>query len=539
MDLNNEFLTSARNFQKPRVTVVVPCFNQEVFLFECLNSLIAQTMPGWEAFVVDDCSPHRISERIVASYDDPRIHCIRHDANRGLAVSRNTGLDGGSAPVVVCIDADDFLHPEFLSATLGLIEERGVDCAYTEFQLVGLSQDVWTFEPKSKNDIAKVQWIPGPGTVMRRAVWERVGGYSPELRWNEDWDFWIAAIDLGFSVARVPRSLYFYRRHAKTATATLSEMLEWRTREVILKKRAAFFAVGDRARVFRADGLLRSAHANRTAAHRWQSVVLTARAFAVRPELLVSEAKAAIRRRLRWVRKIQRRAQSIIQSTGQKYFWNGKSDIASANDTDQRLGWDAYAPVLHSRYGYLSHDYDLLGDILDKVGAHFVLEIGCGTGRLVPVYLVRDVRSIWLQDVSGQALEICRRRFFCQRQIQYFEGDIQSIPTSAAPDVIVANRVLQHILHDAELRELLTHLMSMTRYFYVNETGIEEAAARGDPYLRGRDYGRIFSDLGCRLVAKGELTAEGGARQTWMLFARDAEPGGASSAEQRSTTCTR
>jgi hypothetical protein len=79
---------------------------------------------------------------------------------------------------------------------------------------------------------------------MRRSVWEQVGGYSAELRWNEDWDFWIGAVHLGVSFGRVARPLYFYRRHANSGTAALPGMTEWMTREVILKKRAAFFAVG-------------------------------------------------------------------------------------------------------------------------------------------------------------------------------------------------------------------------------------------------------------------------------------------------------
>src|SRR5207249_74344 len=210
-----------------RVTIAIPCFRQEAFLFECLNSLVAQTMPAWEAFVVDDCSPHHIADRVVVSYDDARIRYIRHDTNRGLAASRNTGLQAGCGPFVLCIDADDFLDPGFLAATLDAIERQDADCAYTEYQLIGLSRDVWPWQPKSANEIASVQWLPGPGVVMRRSVWEQVGGYSAELRWNEDWDFWIGVVHRGVSFERVPRPLYFNRRHANSRTATLPEMAEW------------------------------------------------------------------------------------------------------------------------------------------------------------------------------------------------------------------------------------------------------------------------------------------------------------------------
>jgi hypothetical protein len=125
---------------------------------------------------------------------------------------------------------------------------------------------------------------------MRRSLWERVGGFSAELRWNEDWDFWIGAASPGFSFERVQPALYFHRRHADCRTAsTLSETAEWITREAILQKRAAFFAKEDRAAHFRSGGLLTSARASRAARRRWQAVRLTTRAIAVNPKLLFSQ----------------------------------------------------------------------------------------------------------------------------------------------------------------------------------------------------------------------------------------------------------
>jgi glycosyltransferase involved in cell wall biosynthesis len=522
---------------EPRVTIAVPCFKQEVFLFECLNSLMAQTMAAWEGIVVDDSSPARMVDQIVSSYNDPRIRSIRHDTNRGLAASRNTGLRAGHAPFALCIDADDFLHPEFLSATLDAIERQGADCVYTEFQLVGLSNDVRTWEPKSADELARVQWIPGPGVVMRRSVWERVGGYSEELRWNEDWDFWIGAMAAGCSFERVPHPLYFYRRHAHTMTGPLSLKTDWMTREVILKKRAPFFAVRDRARKFRIGGLLDSARAHRVLGHRWRPLVLTVRAAAIDPKLIFSESKAAVRRRLRIVRQIERKLKLQIRQIGQKQLLNSKTNSHNLVETKISRDWDSYAPALHDRHGYLSHDFAVLGHVIDKTEAHSVLEVGGGTGRLVPVYLTHNVETIWLQDISERALDLCRQRFFCQKHIRYFHGNVQSIPISAAPDLIVSDRVLQHILDDDEFKETMNYLTSMTRYFYVNEAGIEEAISLGVPYLlKGRDYVQIFRDLGCRLVEQDDLTAEGGARQRWMLFVTEKNVDDPTSPDQQLST---
>jgi len=525
-----------RTGPEPRVTIAVPCFKQEVFLFECLNSLIAQTMPSWQAFVVDDCSPAATAHWIVTSYGDSRIHCIRHDSNRGPAAAKNTGLQAGDAPFALYLDADDFIHPEFLSATLEAIEGRGTDCVYTEFQNVGLSNEVWfTQDPKSASELAQYQWLPGPGVMMRRSVWEAAGGYSTDLRFNEDWDFWIAAMELGVSVARVPRPFYYYRRHAHSLTATQGDN-DRITRELILKKRPAFFAVGDRARTFRAGGLLASARAHSVLGHRWQSLELAARAVAINPTLIFSESKSAIRRRLRLVRRIGRQLKSKFDRIGQKELANSKTDGHNSTKSNLLRDWDALAPAIHNQYGYLSHDYSLLGQVIDKTGARFLLEVGCGSGRLVPVYLMHNAQTIWLQDVSGRALDLCRQRFFRQGQIRYFRGSVQSIPMSTEVDLIVANRVFQHILDDAEFAETLAHLATMTRYFYVNECGIEDAIRLRDPNVKGRDYAHIFRGLGWRVTEQGKLTAEFDSQQSWTLFAKEGKACRAWSMDQGTRT---
>lgn len=498
---------------RPRVTIAVPCFKQEEFLFECLNSLIAQTMPSWQAFVVDDCSPAAKAQQIASSYNDPRIRCIRHNFNRGLSASRNTGLQAGYAPFVLCVDADDFLHPEFLSATLEAIDNRGVDCAYTQFQCFGVANHLWfTQEPKSVGDLAYEQWLPGPGVTMRRSVWKAVGGYSTDLRYNEDLDFWIAALQRGVSVAHVPRPLYFYRRHAHSMTATQpgNELI---TREMILRRHPAFFVEGDRIRPFRAAGLAAAAYTHHAMGHRWQYIRLMAEAVSVDPKRLFSETRIAARG---LVRKIKRKGQALIRKMHQM-----RVSPSDEQDNIMPLDWDSRAPIIHNRYGYLSHDLPVLSSIIERTASRSVLEIGCGSGRLVPVYLTHNVQTIWLQDVSKRALEICRERFFYQTHIRYIQGNVQSIPISAEPDLVIANRVLQHVLDDAEFRETMNHLTSLAWYFYINEAGIEEANSIGDPYLKGRDYVKILCDLGFRLIHRGDLEAEYGSRQKWMLFATE------------------
>jgi glycosyltransferase involved in cell wall biosynthesis len=160
--------------------MAVPSFKQEAFLFECLNSLIAQTMPLCEAIVVD-CLPDCIISRIVPASDDPRVRYIRHDINLGPDQSKNTGLQPGTAPFPLGVDADNFFHP---------IDRQGADGAYTDFQLIGDLNSVRKFEPKPTEGLAEEQWV----LVRELRCVARLGG---------------RCVHLGFTFARATSASFF------------------------------------------------------------------------------------------------------------------------------------------------------------------------------------------------------------------------------------------------------------------------------------------------------------------------------------------
>ena len=93
-------------------SVIIPCYNGEAYLRETLDSLLAQEYTAWEAIVIDDCSTDQ-SAMIVDDYakGDKRFKLLRHELNRGLSASRNTGITAAKGRYVVFLDADDLLMP--------------------------------------------------------------------------------------------------------------------------------------------------------------------------------------------------------------------------------------------------------------------------------------------------------------------------------------------------------------------------------------------------------------------------------------------
>ena len=201
-----------------RATVVIPCYNQSHFLGECLESVRAQTYPDWEAVVVDDASPDGDDiRRVVEELEDDRIRVVRHASNKGLGGSRNTGIRESRTELVLPLDADDRITPGCLEALVGALDaDPELDCAYADVQLFGRTEEVLEFPgpPPGKPMLRAEHTIPGAGTMMRKALWERLGGYDEAdvLRMGrEDFEFWIRAFDTGCRSKRLTEPVYEYR----------------------------------------------------------------------------------------------------------------------------------------------------------------------------------------------------------------------------------------------------------------------------------------------------------------------------------------
>lgn len=111
----------------PMVSVIVPVYNVEQYLHRCLDSILQQTMPDWEAICVDDGSPDG-SARILKEYAerDSRIRILTKE-NGGLSSARNAGTAIARGKYVNYVDSDDFIHPQTLELAVALAERDGSD----------------------------------------------------------------------------------------------------------------------------------------------------------------------------------------------------------------------------------------------------------------------------------------------------------------------------------------------------------------------------------------------------------------------------
>ena len=98
-----------------KVSVIVPVYNVDPYLVECLDNIINQTLKEIEIICVDDCSTDN-SYMILEEYSkkDSRIKLIKHKENRGLGPARNTGIENATGEYISFIDSDDYVSLDFL-----------------------------------------------------------------------------------------------------------------------------------------------------------------------------------------------------------------------------------------------------------------------------------------------------------------------------------------------------------------------------------------------------------------------------------------
>lgn len=120
----------------PKISIIVPVYNAEVWLPRCVDSLIGQSYKNLEIILVDDGSTDG-SLRICQNYaaEDRRVVVVHKD-NGGASSARNAGLDICTGDYVGFIDSDDYAHPQMYEALLYALTAFGQDMGMVEFKFV-------------------------------------------------------------------------------------------------------------------------------------------------------------------------------------------------------------------------------------------------------------------------------------------------------------------------------------------------------------------------------------------------------------------
>jgi glycosyltransferase involved in cell wall biosynthesis len=165
------------------VSVIIPTYNRAHLVGRAIQSAFNQTCQDFEVIVVDDGSTDNTGE-VVKSFNDPRIHYIRHSENRGVATARNTGIDAAHGEYIAFLDSDDEWLPEKLQHQLDIFREADeeVGLVYSEFVRVYPNGKV-----KRHREAARGVSVGFTCTwLVKREVFESIEGFDETMPALED-----------------------------------------------------------------------------------------------------------------------------------------------------------------------------------------------------------------------------------------------------------------------------------------------------------------------------------------------------------------
>jgi hypothetical protein len=207
-----------RERSRPMVSVVIPMYNAAETVIEALDSVAGSTMRSWEIVVVNDGSTDGGGEMVrewAERHPNQRLGLFRHEVNRGLPPSRNTGMKRARADLLLMLDADNRVRPFGISRLVtALVKDPGADFAYgllDRFDLSGplglISKFGW--EPAR---LRSGNYIDALAMIRRRALFE-MSGYTedPRLMGVEDYDLWARMAEDGRRGAFVRQIVAGYR----------------------------------------------------------------------------------------------------------------------------------------------------------------------------------------------------------------------------------------------------------------------------------------------------------------------------------------
>jgi glycosyltransferase involved in cell wall biosynthesis len=190
----------------PKVSVVVPAFNVEAYVADCLASVRAQTLPDWECIVVDDGSVDGTAQR-VRQMADPRIR-LMPQANQGVSAARNAGLAQAAGEYVLFLDGDDRLHPQALSRLAAQLDrDAHAVAAYGTVWVIFEDGSPYPQKALHRRSCPSGDLL-GPllrweiflqigSSMARTRVARQLGGFKAELRLSEDWEFFCRLAGVG------------------------------------------------------------------------------------------------------------------------------------------------------------------------------------------------------------------------------------------------------------------------------------------------------------------------------------------------------
>ncbi|ABB23844.1 glycosyltransferase [Pelodictyon luteolum] len=206
----------AGNTSLPFVSVIIPSFNEEDSIAQCIESALALDYPAYEIIIVDDGS-RDLTLPIIERYD---VSVIRLRTNRGKVEALNRGIEKAKGEIIFFTDSDSSLDPKVLrylvagfsddtvGAVAGMVLPKRHNSYLLRMQTIEYIYGQSIIKKAQLKSGGAVSICPGPATAFRRSVLLETGGYRNRTL-AEDFDITLEMMELGYRAVYEPRAVSY------------------------------------------------------------------------------------------------------------------------------------------------------------------------------------------------------------------------------------------------------------------------------------------------------------------------------------------
>lgn len=196
----------------PLVSIVIPCFNDDQFVEQAVQSAISQSYEPKEIIIVDDGSNQKT--KLVLKGLEPKIRLLITQENMGPAAARNAGISEARGEYILVLDSDDYFESEFCEKAIAKFKEDPEIKMVTSYaRWFKSDKDFQIFKPSGGKLNKFLEKNCSLGTIFKKSDWEITGGYDEKMRLGyEDWEFYIRIHKDGGKTHVLPAVLFNYRK---------------------------------------------------------------------------------------------------------------------------------------------------------------------------------------------------------------------------------------------------------------------------------------------------------------------------------------
>ena len=218
----------------PTVSVIIPSYNHERFIKQCIQSVLVQTFQDFEIVITDDGSSDRTVE-IIEGFSDSRIKLFKHSVNKGASIAANNCILNSSGKYIAMLSSDDVWYPEKLEIQVKYLDTHpNIAIVFGKVNWIDASGNLLTVGFPYKNvfnveNRTRFEWLRHffregnclchPCSLIRKEHYLEVGLLNPSFANLPDFDLWVRFC-LKYDIHILDQDLIYFRRISEQENAS-------------------------------------------------------------------------------------------------------------------------------------------------------------------------------------------------------------------------------------------------------------------------------------------------------------------------------